>query len=148
MDTAVVDRPRSTTPNQHPHPTTPRPTPTRTSTTAATTRRRMRPANGDGPTAATVVRSEHWAITDGWPTRSCAGASVRRRSSARDQSSPRARLAEAQHVAGGIAEGAVADAVWLVDRLLQHLATRGADSLESGVAVVGGEDDTVQQTLR
>src|SRR6266498_1224679 len=66
----------------------------------------------------------------------------------RDQSSPPARLVEAQHVAGGIAEGAVADTVRLVDRLLQHLGTRGADALESGVAVVGAEDDTAQQALR
>jgi hypothetical protein len=48
----------------------------------------------------------------------------------RDQSSLPARLAQTQHVAGGIAEGAVADAVELVRRLLQHLATRGADALE------------------
>ena len=46
MDTAVVDRPTSTTPTQHPHPTPPRPTPTRTS--AATTRRSVKSANGDG----------------------------------------------------------------------------------------------------
>jgi hypothetical protein len=66
----------------------------------------------------------------------------------RDQRSLPARLVEAQHVAGGIAKGAVADAVRLVDRLLQHLGTRGADALERGVAVVGPEDDSAQQALR
>jgi hypothetical protein len=91
------------------------------------------------------------ATTDGRRPRSCdwvlqfAG---RVAPGSRDQCSLPARLAEAQHVAGGIAEGAVADAVWLVDRLLQHLATRGADALEGGVAVVGPEDDTAQQALR
>jgi hypothetical protein len=40
---------------------------------------------------------------------------------------------------------AVADAVRLVDRLLQHIATPGADALEGGVAVVGPEDDSAQQ---
>src|SRR4029453_14030306 len=75
------------------------------------------------------------------------GASARRPGIAgsRDQSSPPARLGEAQHVAGGIAEGAGADAVRHVHRLLQHLATRGADALEGGVAVVGPEDDAAQQ---
>jgi hypothetical protein len=50
MGTAVVDRPRSTTPTQRPHPTPPRPTQTGTSATPATIRCRMRIASraGDG----------------------------------------------------------------------------------------------------
>src|SRR5215207_5934699 len=64
------------------------------------------------------------------------------------RSSLLARLAEAQHVAGGIAERAVPDAVELVDRFLKHLSPRGADALEGAVAVVRPKDDTAQQSLR
>src|SRR5579864_9528564 len=56
-------------------------------------------------------------------------------------------LGEPEHVARGIAERAVPDAVELVDRLLQHLGPRGADLLERRVAVVGAEDDAAQQAL-
>ena len=42
MDTALVDRPRPATPNQHPHPTTACPTPTTPPTPPTNTRRRVR----------------------------------------------------------------------------------------------------------
>jgi len=42
MDTALVDRPRPATPNQHPHPTTACPTPTTPPTPQTNTRRRMK----------------------------------------------------------------------------------------------------------
>ena len=42
MDTALVDRPTTTTANQHPHPTPPRPTPTTPPTPQTNTRRRMK----------------------------------------------------------------------------------------------------------
>ena len=58
-----------------------------------------------------------------------------------------ARLVEPEHVSGRVTEGAVADAVGLVDRLLENLAAGCADPLEGGVAVVGGEDDGAQQAL-
>jgi hypothetical protein len=57
------------------------------------------------------------------------------------------RLGEPEHVACGVAEGAVTDAVGLVDRFLQNLGAGGADLLERGVAVVSGEDDPAQQAL-
>jgi len=56
-----------------------------------------------------------------------------------------AGLGEAQHVAGRIAEGAVADAVGLVDWFLHHFGTCGPDMLEGGVAIVGREDQTAEQ---
>src|SRR5690242_6811691 len=46
--------------------------------------------------------------------------------------SPAPALREADHVARRVAEVAVADAVRLVDRLLQHLGAGGLDALEDG----------------
>src|SRR5690606_7596062 len=57
------------------------------------------------------------------------------------------RLVDPQQVPGGVPEGAVADAVRLVHRLLEDLAPGGTDLLEGGVDVVGGEDDAAQQAL-
>src|SRR5947209_12795003 len=56
-------------------------------------------------------------------------------------------LAESDHVARWVAKRAVANAVALVHRLLQHLRTGLAHVLEGGVAVVGSEDDRAQQAL-
>src|SRR5690606_29865071 len=56
-------------------------------------------------------------------------------------------LVDADHVARGVAEGAVADAVGLVGGFLEHFAAGGADALEGRVAVVGGEVDAAQQAL-
>ena len=46
-----------------------------------------------------------------------------------------AQLLDAEHVAGGIADGAVAHAVRLVDRLLHDLGAAGLQLLEGGVEV-------------
>src|SRR5712692_11658720 len=56
-------------------------------------------------------------------------------------------LAEAHHVARWVAKRAIADAVALVHRLLEHLRTGSAHVLEGSVAVVGGEDDGAQHAV-
>src|SRR5215472_18833839 len=56
-------------------------------------------------------------------------------------------LAEPNEVAGRVAERAVPDAVRLIHRLLQHLATSRPDVLEGRIAILGAEDDAAQQTL-
>src|SRR3989442_5851633 len=56
-------------------------------------------------------------------------------------------LAEAHYIARWVAKRAVADAVALVHRLLEHLRTGSAHVLEGGVAVVGSEDDGAQHAL-
>src|SRR5688500_5963075 len=48
---------------------------------------------------------------------------------------------DAEQVARGIAEGAVAEPVRLVDRLLDDLGALRLDSLEGAVEVLGGEED-------
>ena len=59
-----------------------------------------------------------------------------------------AQLLDAQQVAGGVAEGAVADAVWLVGRLLDDLGAAGLDLLEGGVDIgAGGIEKIVQVEL-
>ena len=52
-----------------------------------------------------------------------------------------ADLADADQVARGIAEGAVADAVRLVDRLLDDLGVAGLQPFEGPVDVIGGQVD-------
>src|SRR6266511_705927 len=52
-----------------------------------------------------------------------------------------ALLLDADQVPRGIAEGAVADPVRLVDRLLDDLGVAGLQLLERGVEVLGGQVD-------
>ena len=52
-----------------------------------------------------------------------------------------AQLLDADHVARGVAEGAVADAVRLLGRLLDDLGVAGLQPLEGAVEVVGGQDE-------
>src|SRR6266852_9194073 len=56
-------------------------------------------------------------------------------------------MAETHHVARWVAKRAVADAVALIHRLLQHLRAGSAHVLEGCVAVVGGEDDGAQHAV-
>ena len=51
-----------------------------------------------------------------------------------------AELLDADQVAGGIAEGAVADAVRLLGRLLDDLGVAGLQPLEGAVEVLGGQE--------
>ncbi len=57
-------------------------------------------------------------------------------------------LRDADQVARGVTERAVARAPGLRHRLLQHLGARRADLLERGVEVVGTEDRRLQRALR
>src|SRR5258708_26068296 len=52
-----------------------------------------------------------------------------------------AELVDADLVARGIAEGAVANSVRLLDRLLDHLGAAGLQPREGAVEVGGGQDD-------
>src|SRR5215204_5613507 len=52
-----------------------------------------------------------------------------------------AQLLDADQVARGIAEGAVANPVRLLDRLLDDLGVAGLHSLEGAVEVLGGQED-------
>jgi hypothetical protein len=56
-------------------------------------------------------------------------------------------LHEPDQVARGVAEGAVAQAIRLVERLLDDLDARFTDPLEGRVAVLGGEDHAAQHPL-
>ena len=67
-----------------------------------------------------------------------AGSALRRRSGLRD----------ADEIARGVTERAVARAPGLGHRLLQHLGARRPDLLERGVQVVGTEDRRLQRPLR
>ncbi len=58
-----------------------------------------------------------------------------------------ARLLDADHVARGIAEGAVADAVRLVDGLLGDLGPARLHSVERRVDIGGGEDDARERAF-
>src|SRR5262245_41278421 len=58
-----------------------------------------------------------------------------------------ARFLDADQVAGGIAEGAVANAVRLVGRLLDDLGVAGLQPLEGGVEVGGGQVDAGEGAL-
>ena len=79
------------------------------------------------------------------PTRSTRTASTRTdRRRARRPSG----LRDADHVARGVAERAVARAPRLGHGLLKHLGARRADLLERGVEVVGAEDRGLERSLR
>src|SRR5205085_11347991 len=52
-----------------------------------------------------------------------------------------AQLLDADHVAGGVADGEVAHPVGLVDRLLDDLGVSGLHPREGAVEVFGGQDD-------
>src|ERR1700710_2074551 len=52
-----------------------------------------------------------------------------------------AQFLDADHVARGVAEGAVPDAVGLLGRLLHDLGVVGLDLLEDRVEVAGGQQD-------
>jgi hypothetical protein len=43
----------------------------------------------------------------------------------------------------GSRKAQIADAIWLLDRLLHHLGARGADLLERAIEVVGDEKTPV-----
>src|SRR3954447_884680 len=58
-----------------------------------------------------------------------------------------AQLLDADEVAGGIAEGAVADAVGLLGRLLDDLGVAGLQPLERAVEVGGGQVDAGEGAL-
>src|SRR5664280_2460662 len=58
-----------------------------------------------------------------------------------------AQLLDANEVARGVAERAVAHAPGLRRRLLEHLGARCTDLLEGGVEVVGAEDRRLQRAL-
>src|SRR5687768_7421655 len=59
----------------------------------------------------------------------------------------RLALRDADEVAGGVAERAVAGAPALVHRLLEDVGPGGPDLLERGVEVVGGEHQPVEHAL-
>src|SRR5215469_18596616 len=52
-----------------------------------------------------------------------------------------AQLVDANHVARGVAEGTIANAVWLLGRLLNDLGAAGPQLLEGAVEVLGGQRD-------
>src|SRR5262249_5431172 len=52
-----------------------------------------------------------------------------------------AQLLDADEIAGGVAEGAVADPVRLLGRLLDDLGAAGLHPLEGAVEVLGGHED-------
>src|SRR3712207_5247451 len=52
-----------------------------------------------------------------------------------------AQLLDAEQVAGGIAEGAVADPVGLLGRLLDDFGAAGLQPLERAVEVLGGQEE-------
>ncbi len=52
---------------------------------------------------------------------------------------PGGQLLDADHVAGGVTDGAVAHPVRLVDRLLHHLDATGLQAVEGAVEVGGGQ---------
>src|SRR5665811_439009 len=58
-----------------------------------------------------------------------------------------APLLDADQVARGIAEGAVANAVRLLGRLLDDLGVAGLHPLEGAVEVLGGQEDPAVGTL-
>src|SRR5947199_798867 len=60
----------------------------------------------------------------------------------------RSGLRDADEVARGVAERAVARAPGLGRRLLEHLGARRPDLLERGVEVIGAEDRSLERPLR
>src|SRR3954452_6573118 len=87
-----------------------------------------------GTTAVAVVQAGRARVRIG----SVAMAAIARRS---------AQLLDADEVARGVAEGAVADAVRLVGRLLDHVGVAARQPLEGAVDVAGGEVDAGEGPL-
>ncbi len=65
-----------------------------------------------------------------------------------NRSGRRSGLRDADEVARGVAERAIARAPRLGRRLLEHLGTQRTDLLERGIEIVGAEDPSPQRPLR
>src|SRR5579859_3823816 len=95
------------------------------------------PAAGGHQPASLVRRSGHKRHR--WPVLSRASSSRHRETGT--SALRRQRLAKPQVVAAGVANGSIADAVGLVDRLLEDLCPGGTQRLEGLIQVVDLDKD-------
>src|SRR3954470_10868046 len=111
---------------------------TRSSTQASDSGTRCGPPSGEAVATQTSIAG----------VASIVRVSALRVGSSRASAATSVELPDADEVAGGVAEGAVAHSVRLVGRFLDDLGVAGLHLLEGAVEVLGGEQDPAERALR